>query len=107
MFTYGESLGPDLPDSAIPELDFGERMTVTGYSGCNRFSGRATLRGAYFAIENLAAQMRMCSPPENELEQIVLQILGADSVIRIGAERCLTLESARAVLHYRLADWVD
>ena len=40
----------------IPELDFGEGMTVTGNLGCNKFTGKAVLRDGLFLIEAYSGQ---------------------------------------------------
>lgn len=92
-------------DGTIPELDFGERMTVTGNTGCNQLSNRATLREQYFVIEHLASTPRSCSPHEIEVERIVRAVLGKESTIRLDSERNLTLQSAQTVLQFRLEDW--
>ena len=92
-------------DGMTPELDFGEQMTVTGSSGCNRFSGQAALRGEHFVIEGLASTRRMCGELANEVEGTVLRVLGSESSIKLDSERSLTLESDQAVLRFRLDDW--
>ena len=92
-------------DALVPELDFGERMTVTGNTGCNRFSGQAILRENYFLIATVTSTRRLCAPPRNGIEAKVLQVLGSESTIRIGVNRQLILESDHGVLHFRLFDW--
>ena len=92
-------------EGMIPELDFGERMFVSGNTGCNQYTGRGMLREEYFVIERIASTRRMCMKPQDDIERTVLQVLGSESVIRIGAGRQLTLEAEQAVLRFRLFDW--
>lgn len=89
----------------IPELDFGERMTVTGSTGCNRYSGQARLREEFFVIERMASTRRACPPPNMDLERTFQGVLGSESVISIGADRELILKSELAILRFRLFDW--
>ena len=95
----------ELLNGMVPEVDFGERMTVTGNTGCNRFSGQALLREEFFVIERTASTRRMSAPAQNDVENIMLQVMGAESVVRIGSERQLILESDYALLRFRLFDW--
>jgi heat shock protein HslJ len=60
----------------IPEVDFGERMTVTGNTGCNRFTGRAVLREEFFVIERRTSTRRACMGAQDEIERTVRQMLG-------------------------------
>ena len=89
-----------------PELDFGERMTITGNTGCNKFSGNAVLLDGLFLIEAMALTRRLCPPPWNDIERSVLRVLGQESRIAIDADRRLVLESANGELVFRLQDWV-
>jgi heat shock protein HslJ len=89
----------------IPEVDFGERMTVTGNTGCNGFTGRAVLREEFFVIERMASTRRACMGAQDEIERTVRQMLGSESVITIGADRQLILRSEQTMLRFRLFDW--
>ena len=92
-------------NSPVPELDFGERMTVTGSAGCNRFSGQAVLRENYFRIAPLAYTRRLCAPHLNQLEQAVLRVLSNESTISIDSDRMLVLDSGQTILRFHLFDW--
>jgi heat shock protein HslJ len=89
----------------IPEVDFGERMTVTGNTGCNRFTGRAVLREEFFVIERRTSTRRACMGAQDEIERTVRQMLGSESVITIGADRQLILRSEQTMLRFRLFEW--
>jgi heat shock protein HslJ len=101
----GEALPTD-EGGKIPELDFGEQMTVSGNLGCNQFNGQAVLRDGYFLIESLATTRMMCTPPWNDIEMILQTALGHESTISLDAEKKLTLETASSRLVFRLKDWV-
>lgn len=98
-------LDSDALGGMIPELDFGERMTVTGNTGCNRYSGQAILREEFFVVERMASTRRACPPPNMDLERTFQRVLGSESVITIGADRQLILRSEHTMLRFRLFDW--
>jgi porin len=93
-------------DALVPELDFGEQMTVSGNTGCNRFNGKAVLRNGRFLIESMASTRRLCDQPANELENTLVTLLGSESDISIDADRKLTLSAAGTVAVFALQDWV-
>lgn len=100
-----ESLDPGTLYGMVPEIDFGERMTVSGNSGCNRFWGQAILREQFFLIEPMGSTRRTCLPTQGEVERVVKQVLGNASVVTIGPNRKLILKSDRVVLRFRAFDW--
>ena len=102
----GEPLPATEGNGKVPELDFGEQMTVTGNLGCNQFNGTAVLRDGYFLIEAMATARMMCAPPWDDIERKVQTVLSSESTPSIGDDGYLTLESASTVLLFRPADWV-
>lgn len=90
----------------VPELDFGEQMTVSGNLGCNRFNGQAVLRDGMFLVEAMAMTRMMCAPPWGDIELMLQTALGHESTISLDADSKLTLKTASAVLVFRLEDWV-
>lgn len=103
----GNALASAEQGGMIPELDFGERMTVTGNSGCNRLSGQGVLREDYLVFDRLVSTRRMCAPPHDEIERTVLRVLGSESVVKITSERQLVLHSDQTTLSFRLQDWTQ
>ena len=93
-------------DNKIPEIDFGEQMTLTGNTGCNKFSAQATLQGDQIVISSMKSTMMFCTPPQNDLELKLKQILGSESKITIDDKKNLILEADDTRLEYRLKDWV-
>lgn len=100
-----EMLDPAALVEGIPELDFGERMTVSGNTGCNRYSGQARLREAFFTVERMISTRRACAPTAMDLERTVQRVLSSESVITIGADWQLILDSEHGRLRFRLSDW--
>ena len=96
----------DKLDNKVPEIDFGEQMTVTGNTGCNSFSGQATLQGDQFIIGTMKSTMMFCTPPQNDLEQKLIQVLSNKPKITIDDKKNLILEAGDTRLGYRLKDWV-
>jgi heat shock protein HslJ len=103
----GERLSMGDDGGIIPELDFGEQMHVSGNTGCNQMSGRATLRDGTFLIANMATTRRMCAPPRDALELTVQKVLGKESSISIDENNNLILSTNDVVLRFRLRDWVS
>ena len=93
-------------DGEIPEIDFGEQMTVTGNTGCNRFSGQATLQDDQFVIGPMKTTMMFCTASQNQLELKLKQVLGSKSKITIDDKKSLILEAGDTRLAYRLYDWI-
>lgn len=92
-------------DGAVPELDFGERMTVTGSYGCNRFSAQASLRERAIVFERMSSTRRLCSAKQNEIEHTVQRVLFGQPVVKIDAMRQLILEAGQIELRFFLSDW--
>jgi heat shock protein HslJ len=93
-------------DNRIPEIDFGEQMTLTGNTGCITFSAQATLQGDKMVIRSMKSTMMFCAPQQNELELKLLQVLGSESKITIDDKKNLILEADDTRLEFRLKDWV-
>ena len=102
----GNKIEAEKLDNKIPEIDFGEQMTVTGNTGCNNFSGQATLQGVQFVIAPMKSTMMFCTAPQNDLELKLNQVLGSESKITIDDKNNLILETGDTRLVYRLKDWV-
>lgn len=94
-------------DTGIPEIDFGEQMTVTGNTGCNRFSGLATLRDDKFVIVSMKSTMVFCTASQYQMDLKLQQVLGRESKITIDDKKRLILETGDTRLVYRLNDWVQ
>jgi heat shock protein HslJ len=93
-------------DDRIPELEIGEQMMVSGYSGCNRFHGKAALRKDQFSIYPLASTRMYCKAEQNDTESMILKILGLESTISIDTDRNLILQTDDTLLQFRLEDRV-
>ena len=102
----GNKIEAEKLDNKIPEIDFGEQMTVTGNTGCNKFSGQATLQGDQFIIDPMKSTMMFCTPPQNDLEQKLIQVLSNKPKITIDDKKNLILEAGDTRLGYLLKDWV-
>ena len=102
----GSKIEAEKLGNTIPEIDFGEQMTVTGNTGCNRFSGQATLQGDQFVIGSMKSTMMFCTAPQNEMELKLKQVLGSESKITIDDKKNLILEAGDTRLVYRLNDWI-
>jgi heat shock protein HslJ len=103
----GEALDSKTLNNVIPELEIGEKMTASGNAGCNRFFGEASLHEDRFIIENAATTRMMCPPGQNDMEQLMLQLLGQESTLSIDADRNLFLKTDETYLKFRLEDRVQ
>ncbi len=102
----GNKIEAEELENKVPEIEFGEQMTVTGNTGCNKFSGHATLQGDQFVIGIMKSTMMFCTPPQNDLELKLKQVLGSESKITIENKNKLILEAGDTRLGYRLKDRV-
>ena len=91
----------------LPELEIGEQMMASGNSGCNQFHGKATLRENRFIIERMASTRMLCQPAQNDIEMLLIRVLGQESVISIDSDRNLVLKSDQNLLIFRLQDRVE
>jgi heat shock protein HslJ len=103
----GEALDVDALEGRIPDLDFGEQMHVSGNSGCNRFSGRASLHDRYIRFGQLISTLMSCSPAQNEIEYIIQQVLAGSNIKIEISDNYLSLDADDVSLRYRLQDWVE
>jgi heat shock protein HslJ len=88
-------------DGAIVQLPSGERQPyvlflqqerkVTGFSGCNEFTGGYELKGDALSFGPLAATRRFCAGAAGDIEQAFLGALGKVSGWRLDRQMLLLL----------------
>lgn len=88
-----------------PYLDIGEKLTITGHSGCNNYFGQASLQQNKFKVENLGSTMKMCSEIEVQTELLMTKTLMESSDISLD-DKTLTLKGPENTLVFVLKDWV-
>ena len=93
-------------DKRIPELEIGETMMASGYLGCNQFHGKAALLEERFIIVPLATTKMFCKPEQNDIELLLIQVLGQASTISFDVDKKLILQTDDTQLIFRLADRV-
>jgi heat shock protein HslJ len=59
----------------VPTIEFGSDGTVSGFAGCNRFSGSFTTDGSTLKLGPLATTRIGCPPPASTVETDYLQAL--------------------------------
>jgi heat shock protein HslJ len=79
---------------------------ASGYSGCNRFHGRAVLRKDQLSIYPLASTRMYCKAEQNDIESLLLEILSLESTISINADKNLILQTDDTLMQFRLEDRV-
>ena len=103
----GEGLDVDAMQGTIPDLDFGEQLHVSGNTGCNQFSGTASLHDQFVRFGPLISTVMACSPAQSKVEGTIQALLaGADIEIEIN-DNYLNMQAGDVSLRYRLQDWVD
>jgi heat shock protein HslJ len=103
----GEALDADAMDGKIPDLDFGEQMHVSGNSGCNRISGRASLHDTFIRFEEMVSTLMSCGPVQDDIEATIQMLLASKKIEIQIHDNYLILEGESVSLRYRLQDWVD
>ena len=81
-----EADGAPVPETQRPaELTFGVDGTVSGFAGCNRFTGSYETDGKTLSVGPLALTRMLCPPAQMDLEALVVAGLsGVASVERDG-----------------------
>ena len=78
----------------VPTLAFGADGTVSGFAGCNTFTGPFTTEGGKVTLGPLATTKIACERPASEVESTYLAALAGVSTWSIGAEGVLFLGGA-------------
>lgn len=90
----GVELAADPPATLTVAAD----GSVSGATGCNQFSGTASIDGAALALGPLATTRMACEPQLMEQEQAVLEALAGVDRWSIGADGALHLNGAVEVV---------
>lgn len=99
-------IDPAKLNNKMPELDFGEQMTVSGNTGCNNFSARAILHEKTFSLTSMMSSQMFCAPGQNELESLLNQTLTQKSKITLTKEKKLVLQGQGTRLQFYIKDWL-
>ena len=75
----------------IPTLAFGLDGAVSGFAGCNQFSGSYTVTGAALSLGPIAATKMGCEPPASAVEAEYLVALAGVTEWFLGTDGQLTL----------------
>jgi heat shock protein HslJ len=78
----------------VPTIDFGLDGSVSGFAGCNTFSGPFRTDGGSLTLGPLATTEIGCQRPASEVESTYLAALAGVSTWSIGAEGVLLLGGA-------------
>jgi len=78
----------------VPTLHFGEDGMVSGFAGCNKFSGSYAMTGDELSLGPLTSTKMACEPPTSAVESGVLAALAGVSSWSIGEDGRLTLDGA-------------
>lgn len=76
----------------VPTLEFGAEGTVSGFAGCNQFSGSYTVTGGRLAMGPLATTKMACERPASAVEAEYVAALAAVTGWSVGADGRLTLD---------------
>jgi heat shock protein HslJ len=86
-----------------PHIAFADELKISGFAGCNRFFGQATLEEGRLVTGPVGTTRMACPPPQEDLEQKVLAVLtnGCEIELEGGA---LTLRGGGHTLVYQPAE---
>ena len=74
-----------------PTLAFGVDRAVSGFAGCNQFSGSYTVTGAALSVGPIAATKMGCEPPASAVEARYMEALAGVTEWFLGTDGQLTL----------------
>lgn len=95
--------GQAVVDPLQTSLRIGADGAASGSTGCNRFTGRATIEGANLSFGPLATTMRAC--PDDDVtaqEKSFLEAMGAVRKFSLDGQGALSLEAADGTTLIRL-----
>jgi heat shock protein HslJ len=95
----------DALNGYMPEIDFGEKMTVTGYSGCRQYSAQAELFDDRLRLKQTQYASNRCNDKQLNLEEVVVEVLNGQPKITIDKKNHLILKTENTKLVYYLNDW--
>lgn len=73
----------ELPEGAqVPELRVGDDLSVSGFGGCNRFSGQARLEGGTVAFPGLMRTKMYCANTQ-AIEEAFMKALAATNAFKV------------------------
>jgi heat shock protein HslJ len=76
----------------VPDIGFAEDGTVSGYAGCNTFTGSYTVTGSVLSLGPLATTKIGCPTPASAIEANVLAGLAGVRAWSVGADGRLVLD---------------
>ena len=76
----------------VPTLHFGMDGMVSGFAGCNKFSGPYTVTGSELSLGSLVTTKMACEPPASAVEAGILAALAGVKTWSIGEDGQLTLD---------------
>lgn len=84
-----------LPEGTrTPELTIGKDHSVSGFGGCNRFSGQARVEGASIALPGLMRTKMYCAAVQ-ATEDAFMAALGATNAYRIAGNTLFLLDKEK------------
>ncbi|MEE8728593.1 MAG: heat shock protein HslJ [Rahnella inusitata] len=87
----------------IPEIEFGEKMHVSGKM-CNNFFGQGELQNSVLTVKGLASTRMLCSDENlNKWDQVIGEVLNNGAALNLQDHK-LTLTQGKHTLVYRLKD---
>lgn len=84
-------LAVDAKQGSGPNIEFGEKMTISG-AMCNRFFGQGQLENGVLTVKNLASTRMMCADPQrNQWDQMIGTVLANGAKVSLNGQQ-LTLD---------------
>ena len=80
--------------SVAPNLTFADDGTLSGFAGCNTYTGSFTLDGSAIDIGPLATTRMACQPPGSDIEAVYLPALDAVGKTWLRAAGCEVCDEA-------------
>jgi heat shock protein HslJ len=85
----------------VPHFQIKSDLSLAGFAGCNRFFGNIKVTGTALEIENMGMTKMLCPPPQQNLEDALIDVLNSASEVQISG-RGLTLKQANEELLFQL-----
>jgi heat shock protein HslJ len=98
-WTLSELDGQSVPAEAGVTASFGADGSLTGFAGCNKYTGDYTVDGAILTVSPLASTRKACEPDVMDVENLFLDLMQAAAAWSLdGATLTVTTSDGAAIV---------
>lgn len=105
LYAFEDGKPITYPDEKKATLEFDESgVKISGFAGCNRFFGSATVEGEAISFGPLGATKMMCAEPAMGIEDKFLSLVDKTSSFEVKENQLLLKSTEGVILTYNKVD---